>query len=222
MKNLSLFLCLFIVQLLMAQNTITSNLGDFNEIKTYRGLTVELVKSDEQKIEIKGEKASDVVVKNINGILKISMSIVETFSADQVYVTVYFKHLDIIDSNEGSKIKSNDTFTQDKLTVKSQEGGIVDLKVKTSYLDVKSISGGILNITGSSDNQNVIANSGGVYNGGNLLTSYTNIAASTGANCTVNASKLVDASAKIGATVTVTGNPQEVKKSESLGGYIRF
>lgn len=220
----SIFIVVFILfcQTLIAQNEITSNLGDFNEIKSYRGLTVKLVKSDEQKIVIKGEKASDVIVKNINGVLKITMSIIETFSAEQANVTVYYKNLDILDANEGSKITSEKVFEQNKLTAKSQEGGIIEVEIKTEFLDVKAITGGIVKLKGTSTNQNVIVNSGGNYYGDHLVTEYSNVSASTGSNCTVNATKMIDANAKIGAIITVKGDPKEVKKAESLGGYVRF
>jgi len=215
------FIGLLLGHCMMAQNTITSNLGDFNEIKVYRGITVNLVKSGEQKIVIEGEKSSDVVVKNINGVLKITMAIIQTFTAKDVNITVYYKNLDILDSNEGSVITSKETLTQDRLTVKSQEGGQIDIKVKVKNIDVKSISGGIVKLSGNSESQNVIINLGGIYKGENLLTDRANISASTGAICTVNVKKYVDADAKIGAIVTVLGNPAEILKVESLGGYVR-
>lgn len=216
-----IFVALLLGQVLMAQNAITSNLGDFNEIKVYRGITVNLVKSGEQKIVIEGEKSSDVVVKNINGVLKITMSIIQTFTEKDVNVTVYYKNLDILDANEGSILTSKETITQDRLTVKSQEGGQIDITVKVKNIDVKCISGGVVKLKGSSESQNVIANSGGIFSGDNLLTERANISASTGAHCTVNVSKYIDADAKIGAVITVLGKPEEILKAESLGGYIR-
>ncbi|MDZ7612512.1 MAG: head GIN domain-containing protein [Flavobacteriaceae bacterium] len=216
-----IFSALLLGQSMMAQNTITSNLGDFNEIKVYRGITVNLIKSGEQKIVIEGEKSSDVVVKNINGVLKITMAIIQTFSAKDVSVTVYYKNLDILDSNEGSILTSKEIINQDKLTVKSQEGGQIDLTVKVKNLDAKCISGGVVKLKGSADSLNVIANSGGIFSGDNLLTERANISSSTGAQCTVNVSKYLDADAKIGAVITVLGKPVEILKTESLGGYIR-
>jgi len=217
-----IFVALLFGHFLMAQNTITSNLGDFNEIKVYRGITVNLIKSGEQKIVIEGIKSSDVVVKNINGVLKITMAIIQTFSASDVNVTVYYKNLDILDANEGAILNSKETFKQDRLTVKSQEGGLIDISVKTKHIDIKCISGGVVKLKGTSDSQNVIANSGGIYNGDNLLTESTQISASTGANCTINVTKSVVADSKIGAVITVLGKPAEIVKEESLGGYIRF
>jgi len=221
MKKIIIFL-FFISSAVFGQDKITKKLGDFNVIKTYRGLTVELIKSETPQVIIEGEKSKEVTIKNINGILKISMTVLETFSANQVKIFVYYTNkLDIIDANEGSIVSSNEYIEQEKIELKAQEAGQINLKIKVSYLDVKTISGGQIILEGSSINQNIIANSGGIYKGANLSTDYTKVNASSGGLATINASDLVDANAKLGATISITGNPSQVNKRESLGGYVR-
>ena len=149
------------------------------------------------------------------------MTILETFSANQAKVTVYFKDLDVINVNEGATISSEENFKQEKIELKAEEAGIIDLKIKTNFLDIKIVTGGIIKLNGYSKNQNVKVNTGGVYKADELETEYTDISASTGASATVYASKLVDANASLGATVTIKGEPEEIKRKESLGGYIR-
>ncbi|NOQ92259.1 MAG: DUF2807 domain-containing protein [Flavobacteriaceae bacterium] len=217
-----LIVLVFISNLVFSQDKVSQNLGDFNVLKTYRGLHIKLVKSKDQKIVIEGEKSEEVIVKNTNGVLKITMTVLETFSADEARVTVYFNNnIDIIDVNEGSFVSSNEIFKQEKIELKSQEAGKIDIELKTNYLDVKVVSGGEIILKGFTKNQNVKANTGGFYKAKALETEYTNVTASTGATATVYASKLVDANANLGATITVKGEPTEIKKKESLGGYIR-
>jgi len=208
--------------LVFSQDKVSQNLGDFNVLKTYRGLHIKLVKSKDQKIVIEGEKSEEVIVKNINGVLKITMTVLKTFSADEARVTVYFNNnIDIIDVNEGSFVSSDEIFKQEKIELKSQEAGKIELELKTNYLDVKVVSGGEIILKGFTKNQNVKANTGGFYKAKALETEYTNVTASTGATATVYASKEVDANANLGATITVKGEPAEIKKKETLGGYIR-
>lgn len=215
-------LIFFTTTLVFGQDKVSQNIGDFNELKTYRGLHVELVKSDNQKVVIEGSKSEEVIVKNTNGVLRISMKVLQTFSADDAKVTVYFNNdIDIIDVNEGSFVRSNETFEQDKIELRSQEAGQINLKINTNHLDVKVVSGGIITLSGSAKNQNIKVNTGGFYKAKELITEYTNVSASSGATATVNASKLVDANATLGATITIKGEPEEIKKKESLGGYIR-
>lgn len=221
MKKLVIVL-FFISGFVYGQEKITKNLGDFNVLKTYRGLNVKLARAEAPVIVIEGRKSNDVIVKNVNGVLKLSMTIDQTFSAGDVEVTIYFKdNIDIIDANEGSVISAKETIKQDRLEIRSQEGAEVNLDINVNNLEVKSISAGQIILNGFAVNQNVNVNTGGIYKGENLETDSTVIVASTGAEATVNASELVDANAKLAATISITGNPKEVKKKETLSGYVR-
>ncbi|MEN8124740.1 MAG: head GIN domain-containing protein [Bacteroidota bacterium] len=217
-----LILLFFVSNFIFSQGIITKNLGDFNEIKVYRGLTVELIKSRNPKIIIEGDKSKEVIVKNVNGVLKISLSVLETFSADEVKVFLHYSDdINVIEANEGSLIKSDDKFKQEKIEIISEEAAKVKLTLKTTYVDVKVNTGAQIILEGSSKNQDIAGYTGGIYNGDDLKTEYTNVTSSTGAVVTVNASKLVDANAKLGGTINVNGDPNELKKKESLGGYIK-
>lgn len=206
----------------VAQEKVTMNLGDFHSLKTFRGLKVELIKADSPRIEIDGNRSSEVTVKNNNGLLKISMSLSHTFSADDVMVYLYYKDdIDLIDANEGSHIFSEEIFKQDKLTAKAQEAGRIKLEIETGQLEVSVVTGGYVGLKGTSKNQNVKSNTGGIYKGEKLDTEITTVTAYTGGMAEVKASKLIDASASTGGTISINGDPEEVKKKESLGGYVR-
>ena len=221
MKGL-VFTLMFVTSFCFAQEKVTMNLGDFHSLKTYRGLQVELIKSDESKVIIDGNRSSEVTVKNNNGTLKISMSITHTFSADDVMVYLYYKDdINLIDANEGSHIFSDEVFKQEKITCKAQEAGRIVLELDSDQLDVTVVTGGEVRLKGVSKNQNVKSNTGGIYKGERLETEYTNVSAKTGGTAKVMASKLVDASASTGGVISIDGDPEEVKKSESLGGYVK-
>ncbi len=205
-----------------SQEKITKNLGDFHELKTYKGLSVELIKSETPKIVIEGDKSEEVTIKNSNGVLRISLKALETFSANDVKVSIYFSEdIDIIDANEASIITSKRIIKQDKLVLKVQEGGKIKLEIGTTNVEVKAVSGGKVTLEGYSENQKVHANTGGKYEGENLKTENTDVSVSSGSNAVINASKKVDAKATLGGTITITGDPAEVIKKESLGGYVR-
>lgn len=221
MKRLVLAL-IFVSTLGMAQEKVTMNLGDFHSLKTYRGLQVELIKADEAKVIIDGNRSSEVTVKNSNGLLKISMSITHTFSADDVMVYLYYKDdITLIDANEGSSIFSDEVFKQQKLEVKAQEAASIKLEIDTEQLEVSVVTGGQIKLKGSAKNQDVKSNTGGIYKGERLETEYTNVSSNTGGMADVKATKLIDAKANTGGIVSISGEPEELKKSESLGGYVR-
>lgn len=216
------FALLFVVNIVAAQEEITMNLGDFHTVKTFRGLQVELKKGDSPKIVIDGPKSSQVSVKNNNGILKISLNITHTFSADDVMVYLYYsKDIEVIDANEGSHIFSGDLFEQNKLKVNAQEAGHITLKLDTEELEVIATTGGMIKLEGESTRQRVKVNTGGIYKGEELKTENADVSANTGGLAYVHASKFADASASTGGMITIKGDPEELKKSESLGGYVK-
>jgi len=221
MKKILLIL-FFISNIVFSQEAITKNLGDFHEIKTYRGLNIEIIKSDRAKIVIEGKKAKEVLIKNINGVLKISLKVPESFSSKEVVITLYYMDdINTIDANEGSVITSNEIIRQDKIEFKSQEAAKIIAKVEIKEIIVKVISGGKVILDGTSENQTIVSNTGGFYNGEQLVSVSTKISASSGGTGTVKGIKLVDANAKLGSTITVLGKPEEVIIKESFGGYVR-
>ncbi len=215
-------LLFFLSGIINAQNNITKRLGDFHEVKSYRGLNVKLIRAENPKVIIIGDKADKVVIKNVNGVLKISLTLMETFSAQDVSVHLYYaEDLDNISATEGSVILSDDVIKQEKVSVRAIEAGQIKLKVNVNYLDVKAYTGGKVELEGKATNQNVYVHSGGIYNGDDLKSEYVNVSGSTGGSAKVNATKLVDADVNLGATIIVKGDPKEVKKRESLGGYVK-
>ena len=204
-----------------AQDRIEKNLGDFTELKTYRGLPVELIKSDNPKLIIEGNKASSVTVKNANGVLKLSLKIENTFSSDEVMVYLHYKDpVSVIDGNEGSNIYSNEVLAQDKIVVRAQEGARVKLELDVKNLEVVTSTGGYVNLSGKADTQDVKANTGGIYKGAMLKTEHTKINAATGGNAEVFASKSVDAKASTAGIIDIKGDPEHVSRKESTGGNI--
>ncbi len=213
----------FLSGIINAQNDITKRLGDFHEVRAYRGLNVELIKANNPKVVITGEKADQVVIKNVNGVIKISLTLMETFSAQEVTVHLYYaEDLDDIVANEGSVIWSEGVIKQEKVSIKAVEAGTVKLEVKVNYLDVKSYTGGKVQLEGKAINQNVWVHTGGIYEGNQVKSEYIKISGSTGGSAKIYATKLVDADVNLGASINVKGEPKEVKKRESLGGYIRY
>ena len=217
-----LIILFFVSNLVFSQETITKNLGDFHELKTYRGLNIELIKSDKAKIEIEGNKSKEVLIKNIGGVLKISLKVPESFSSKEVIITLYYSEkIDILDANGGSVITSNEIIVQDKIELKSQEAAKIIAKIEAKELTIKVISGGKVILDGFTENQTIVSNTGGFYDGEHLVSNSTKITASSGGLGTVNGTKLVDANAKLGSTITVLGKPEEVIIKESFGGYVR-
>lgn len=221
MKKLTLFFMLFYA-IVFAQEPITTKLGDFNTVKVYNGLTVELQKSTSSKIEISGSQAKDVSVTNSNGTLKIRLKFPKGFVAENIKIVLYYdKDILVLDANEGASIISEETIKQQHLEVRTQEGAKIDLEIDIKYLMVKSVSGGLIYLSGEAENQTIEATTGGFYSGFELQSKQAIVMSSSGATVEVKASELLDASVRFGGSIYYKGTPEVLKTKITIGGTIK-
>lgn len=220
MKNSILALILFTTTILTAQNPLQKNVGDFNEVKVYDLIEVNLIKSDENKVVISGKDVQDVQVINKDGKLKIRMKLDKIFNGNETFVEVYYTTLEIIDGNEGAFISSNELIEQDKVTIKVQEGARVKVGLDVDKVEIRAVTGGIVETRGRANSQEIVLNTGGIYEGKHFETKTTSVKIQAAGEAEVNASDTVDANVKAGGDVYIYGNPQTVNEKTLLGGRI--
>ena len=220
MKKLTLLLILSCT-ILFAQKPISKKLGEFHTLKVFNGLTVDLKKSNRSKIEIEGSKSEDVSIKNQNGVLKIRLKFPEGFTSEDLKITLYYaNNIDILDANEGATISSNETFKQQHIEVKVQEGAKIKMVINTKHLVVKSVSGGVIKLEGVTKNQNVEATTGGIYKAFKVKSKQAIVTAASGARVEVNITEVLDAKVRFGGTVYYQGTPEVLKTKKVIGGTI--
>ena len=226
MKKIVFICALFVGFTMNGQTTVTKNLGDFNILKVYNGIEVELIKSEEQKIEITGKKSEITKIKNVNNTLKLSLPFSikpdNNAAGGEVVIKLYYnKNIDIIDANEGATITGKEVL-QDKLEVNSQERAFINLVVKVKHLKVRTSSGGIIKLTGTAKNQNVDVDLYGTYHGFNLACSTSSIVKSgTGAKAEILAGETLNAKVSFGGSIFYKGNPEVLKDKKVIGGIIQ-
>jgi len=224
--NKIIFICaLFISLTATAQTIVTKSLGDFNIIKVYNGIEVELIKSTEQRIEISGDKSEKVKIKNVNNTLKLSLPFSlkpkENIAEGEVKIKLYYsKNINIIDANQGTTITAKD-FNQDNIELNAQERAFINITTITKHLTIRASSGGIIKVSGTAKNQEVDVDLYGIYHGFNL-TSIRNstIKAGTGARAEVTAGEALNAKVSFGGAIFYKGNPKVVKDKKVIGGII--
>lgn len=218
MKKLVVIAMILMAQILIAQ--VTKNLGDFDSLKVFDRLNVELIPSSENKIEIKGERSNEVEVVNKNGELKIRMSLKKLLKGEEITAKLYFKKLESIDGSEGSYIICDDVFKQTSMEITSKEGAEIKLKLDVKKTKIKAVTGGIIKLSGEATNQDVSIGTGGIVEADSLKTSQTTVSITTGGEASVRASELVDAKVRVGGTITIFGSPKQINKKTVLGGTI--
>ncbi|MDG2444489.1 MAG: DUF2807 domain-containing protein [Flavobacteriaceae bacterium] len=222
MKNSIITLLLITSISSFSQKIITKKIEDFYKIKVYNGIRLELLQSNESKIEISGDKADKIKIKNTEGILRVSLRFPELLAGDKVNVKLFYnKDIQTIDGNEGSKIIGKG-INQTHLEVKAQEGASIKLDIKTKHLKVKSVTGGVIDLTGTSKNQDIELDLYGVYHGYNLFTSNSStVKAGTGSKAEVYAGETLFAKVSFGGSILYKGKPEVIKNKKMAGGIIK-
>lgn len=223
-KKVLLIVFLAIVNFSFSQdqkNQRVVNPGDFHMIKVYSGVVLELIRSDEQKIVILGEKRENLSIKNTNGKLKVYLKFPELYNDKEVIIKLYYnRDLQIVDANEGAGISSNQLFTQKNAIIRAQEGAYIHLNVDVEYLTAKTVTGAVIRLRGKVLNQEVDATTGSIYEAYELVSESAEVMSASGAKAEVNVSDRLEANIRFGGIIHYKGNPERVKKSKMIGGRI--
>ncbi|HEY1196320.1 head GIN domain-containing protein [Flavobacterium sp.] len=218
MKKLIIGAVILFAQMSFGQ--VTKELGDFDTVKVYDKLSVKLVQSSENKLVVKGAREAELEAVNKNGILKIRMPFPKLLSGNDLEVTLYYKHLELIDVNEGAAVNSKETIKATSFKVSAQEGGKINVDLNVDKLKVSSVSGGEITVTGKADNLDAGLGAGGYFLGSKLATSQTKVSVSAGGKADVNASTLVDAKVSAGGSIYIYGKPKQINQKTVFGGKI--
>jgi len=220
MKKLYTLGMLLLPLVMFSQRIIDTEVGEFNKIKVFDLIEVNLIQSDENKIMIKGWNVDDIKWTNKNGTLKLRMQLDKKFQGEDTMIEVYYTDLDVIDGNEGAQITCNEMVQKSKIELRAQEGATIRIGMDVDYADIRAVTGGIVKASGLAKNQTVVINTGGIFEGRELRTSTTDVKISAGGEADVFASELVDVNVRAGGDVHVYGNPQTVNKRIFVGGRV--
>src|SRR5690606_603028 len=193
----------------------------FDELKVFDRISVEIVPSDENRIEITGNRSRDVEVVNNNGQLKIRMKLDKLLSGEEINAVLYTRGLNDIDATEGAYVSSNAVLEQDELDLDAKEGAEIKLKVAVRELDARAVTGGKITLSGTATDQDISIGTGGIVEAAKLVTTRTEVSIKAGGEAEVNATDRVEADIKAGGNIRIYGNPRIVNEKTTLGGTIK-
>lgn len=222
MKKIYTLSLLLLPLFMFSQRIIDREVGEFNEIKVFDLIEVNLIQSDENRIMIKGWNVDDIKWTNKNGVLKLRMQLDKKFQGEDTMIEVYYTDLNVIDGNEGAQITCNEMVTKNKIELRAQEGAKIHIGMDVDYADIRAVTGGIVEASGMAKYQTVVLNTGGIFEGRELRTSNTEVKISAGGEADVFASDMVDINVKAGGDVYVYGSPKQVNKKTFIGGRVHI
>ena len=215
-----IFSLLLISSLTFAQTE--KKVGDFHKVTAFDQITVDLIASDENKVELSGVNSDEVELFNKNGELKLRMPLTNLLKGNQVKAKVYYTDLDAIEANEGSQISNNDVIKATNFDIIAKEGAKIDISLDVAKATVKLTSGAIVKTSGTAKNQDVLVSAGAIYNGKDLTTEQTSISSNAGGEAEVFATEFIDAKARAGSDIMIYGNPKQVTKKTFAAGHIKI
>lgn len=218
MKKLIIISFLSVTTFVSAQ--ITKNVGDFTKVTAFDKISVQLIASTENKVEIKGNLAGDVEIINANDELKIRMPLGKLLKGDDIVAKVYFKKIEAIEANEGSYVSCETELKSLVFNLIAKEGSQIKVILDTQRLSVKSANGAVIKLSGNAVNMDIVINSGGVLEAKNCTSSQAIVSVNAGGSVDVTASDFVDAKTRAGGSITIYGNPKQVNQKTVLGGNI--
>lgn len=217
MKKL-VYSILFISSIALSQTE--KEVGDFSKVTSFDKIDVTLITSNVNKVVLTGDNSDKVEVVNKNGELKIRMPLSRLLDGDNISATVYYKKIDAVEANEGSRISSNEVFKSTSFDVVVKEGAEIKVAVQVSSITIKVASGGKLIVSGKANSQTAVSNSGGLLYASDLVTTNTNITVNAGGNAEVNATDVVDAKVRAGGKIIIFGLPKIINEKTFAGGKI--
>ena len=221
MKRIVYILLIFSIPV-SSQTQIDRNLGDFSKVAVYDGINLEIIKSDENKVEITGRNTSFVVVKNKNGDLKIRLNLEKRFSGDRTKVVLSYKTLYSIISHEGSNVYSKDTISQADLNIKANTGSSIDVLLDLNTFNSTAATGATINVSGKVNYHDSSVSTGAEINAQKLTTDETYASATTGGSLSVSAIKELEANSKLGGIINVYSRTDKITESISVGGVVNY
>ena len=213
---------LIIPSLLISQEEVNRNLGEFTKLSIYDGINVELIKSDENKVEASGENTRFIVVKNKNGSLKIRLNVQKRFSGNRTMVKLYYKNIYSFIAHEGSNIFSKDTIKLADLKIKGHTGSRIDVPVKLNSISVTSTAGAKITLRGFSTYLEASSATGSEINARNMVIEDGEVSALSGSMVDVRAERSLEAIARIGGVINVHSKTERITEKVSLGGAVIY
>ena len=220
MQKVVVVVVVFLSQLGFSQNSVTKKLGDFTKVTSFDQIDVLLVPSNENKIILSGEGANEVELVTKNDELKIRMPLTKLLKGESISATVYYKNIDAVEANEGSRIASEATFNAINFDKIAKEGSEIKLKLDVERVSIKASDGSKIDVEGNATNQEVLVNTRGMYEAEKLRSKLVSITVNAGGEAAIFATDFVDAKERAGGNIEIFGKPKQINQKVIAGGTI--
>ncbi|WP_373494931.1 head GIN domain-containing protein [Aquiflexum sp.] len=226
MKNtakLMLLLVFMLIGTIQAQTQKDSrDLRDFNAVKVSNSIKAELVKGDQNIVEItvSGIDVGKVETTVVGETLEIRLAR-GNFRNHAVSVVVTYVELLGIEANTSASVVSKDPIVAQEAYLFATTNAYLEAEVEADVLSVDAATNARIFVRGEVDELNVKAFTNAEIDGKNLTGKQIELQANTAATIHFNAISTIEGSVATAAKVYYGGNPKDVDVKTSTGGSIQ-
>ncbi|WP_194972725.1 head GIN domain-containing protein [Aquiflexum lacus] len=218
-----LLLAFVTVGALQAQTQKDSrDLREFNAVKVSNSIKAELVKGDQNKVEItvSGIDVGNVETSVLGETLEIKLAR-GNFRNHVVSVVVTYVELLGIEANTSANVISKDPIVAQEAYLSAGTNAYLEAEVEADVLSVDASTNARIFVRGHVDELNVKAFTNAEIDGKNLTGKQIELQANTAATIHFNATSTIEGSVATAAKVYYGGNPKNVDVKTTTGGSIQ-
>ncbi len=211
-----------------AQDIDKQEVEPFKEVKIFGCLSVELVEGDKEivEIELKSKRVykEDIKISISKRVLKVSLryegGIFSKRNCDgtKAHIKISYKTLRKIQTSGGAEVKIKSMVKGETFEAEVNTGSTLKMEAEVGQIWLETHTGGELRIAGKADIQEVKVHTGGVLRAYDFICKEAYAKANTGGVAQLFVTSLIEASASLGGTIALKGNPERQIINTALGG----
>ena len=220
-KYFLLIISFLLSQWLLSQESEIRLLEPFNKIDVEDKILVQLVKSDEESLEVKaqGIDLQRVMSTVTDNILKMYIQ-VPPYKYGKVNIILKFKKLNEIRVSGVAEVSSASLLKMDTLFVNLRSGGKAYLDLDIQHLESKIAEGALLSAEGYAVSQNAYVTTSGTLSAFKLESDIVNVKAVSTGKVKIYVEKEFTGLASTKGYIGYKGEPVKIDKKVYTGGEI--
>lgn len=200
---------------------IAQSLPPFDRLVVTGNISILLVEGERENLDIKNN-AEGLEFKVEGRHLKITAKdLIGYNKRPTIKLIVTYTNIREIKARAGASVYGDQALEIEALNLRFSSGAVGELTVYTQTLSTSVSEGGSLELSGSTDFHETKAITGGSLVAYDLDCQEVRVKANTGGSAKVVAFASIDATAKMGGSISYKGNPKQIREKDGLSGTIR-
>lgn len=208
-----------------AQQRESRPLAGFDAIEVGGGIDLSLRQGGSFSVEVETDDELAEIVTEVRGntltIRRKSSFNFFDWGGDAGSVSVTMPTLVSLAASGGSDVRTEGTFTSDRLEIVASGGSDVSIDVAAGTLEAETSGGSDLTLSGSARMASVRSSGGSDLNASRLTADEADVQSSGGSDLAIGVRERIVGNASGGSDITYTGNPQTVDVDSNGGSDVR-